>query len=44
MVEYGLTLALIAVVVMGVLTTLGHQINNVLCQVWAQLGGSGVCP
>jgi pilus assembly protein Flp/PilA len=44
MVEYGLIIALIAVVVIGVLTALGGQVNKMFCSVWTALGGTGSCP
>jgi pilus assembly protein Flp/PilA len=44
MVEYGLIIALIAVVVIGVLTALGSQVQGMFCKVWTALGGSGTCP
>jgi pilus assembly protein Flp/PilA len=42
MVEYGLIIALIAVVVIGVLTALGGQVNTMFCKVVTGLGGT--CP
>jgi pilus assembly protein Flp/PilA len=42
MVEYGLIIALIAVVVIGVLTALGTQVGTMFCNVLKGLGGT--CP
>ena len=42
MVEYGLIIALIAVVVIGVMTALGKQVNTMFCSVLTGLGGT--CP
>lgn len=40
MVEYGLIIALIAVVLIGALTALGGGLNNVFGQITAKLGGA----
>jgi pilus assembly protein Flp/PilA len=42
MVEYGLIIALIAVVVIAVLTALGKQVGTMFCSVLTGLGGT--CP
>ena len=41
MVEYGLILALVAVVVIVVLTTMGEQVGEIFQQVVDALGGGG---
>ncbi|MCS7256082.1 MAG: Flp family type IVb pilin [Thermomicrobium sp.] len=40
LVEYGLILALVALVVIGALTLLGENINNLLSNIAGTLGGS----
>ncbi|GBD18769.1 hypothetical protein HRbin27_01269 [bacterium HR27] len=41
LVEYGLILALVALVVIGALTLLGGNINNLLTNIANTLGGGG---
>jgi pilus assembly protein Flp/PilA len=40
MVEYALILVLVSIVVIVVLLTMGHQINNVFSNIVVALGGS----
>jgi pilus assembly protein Flp/PilA len=40
MVEYGLIIALVAVVVIGVLTAMGSQVSSMFCKVVTALSGS----
>ncbi len=44
MAEYGLVISLIAVVVIGVVTALGTQVNSLFCSWWTAMGGAGTCP
>lgn len=39
-VEYGLMVALIAAVIVGIVSTLGGQINDAFCTVVTELGGA----
>ena len=43
MVEYGLMVALIAVVALVAVTAMGVGVNNMFCQIGAKLGSGATC-